>query len=73
MLNSTLLRSPDVFNFPYNVTWYHRLSGKLGNETGRILVRGETLWFLSVTLEDAGDYVCFVRYYSLIHEHVVSV
>ena len=76
MLSSTLV-SPGVFNFsvvPYNVTWYHLLSGRqLGNETGRVLVRGETLWFLNVTLEDAGDYVCIVRYYSLILERLCCI
>lgn len=62
MLNSTLV-SPDVFNFssvPYNITWYN--SGQeIHNQTGRILVQRETLWFLNVTLDDDGDYVAIVR------------
>lgn len=65
MLNSTLLTS-SVFNFsavPYNITWYHAATGKeMANQTSQILVRGETLWFLNVTEEDAGKYVTTVRY-----------
>ncbi|KAM7406882.1 hypothetical protein PAMA_002872 [Pampus argenteus] len=64
MLNSTLV-SPDVFNFatvPYNITWYDSKTGReLSNQTGRILLQGETLWFLNVTLEDDGEYICIVR------------
>ncbi|KAM3862209.1 interleukin-1 receptor type 1-like [Diretmus argenteus] len=64
MLNSTLLESK-VFNHtavPHNISWYNPRTGReLSNETGRILVRGETLWFLRVELEDAGEYVCIVR------------
>lgn len=64
MLNSTLLTS-SVFNFsavPYNITWYDSATGKeMTNQTGRILVRGETLWFLNVTKGDAGKYLTTVR------------
>ncbi|CAG08254.1 unnamed protein product, partial [Tetraodon nigroviridis] len=64
MLNSSLLTS-SVFNFsavPYNITWYQSATGKeMTNQTSRILVRGETLWFLNVTKEDAGKYVTTVR------------
>ncbi|CAL8321152.1 unnamed protein product [Merluccius merluccius] len=63
MLNSTLL-SPNVFNYtalPYNISWYGPLNGtELVNQTGRILLREETLWILNVKLEDAGKYVCVV-------------
>lgn len=65
MLNSTLLTS-SVFNFsavPYNITWYDPATAKeMTNQTSRILVRGETLWFLNVTKEDAGKYLTTVRY-----------
>lgn len=65
MLNSNLLTS-NVFNVsavPYNITWYDSTTGKeMTNQTSRILVRGETLWFLNVTEEDAGKYVTTVRY-----------
>ena len=65
MLNSTLL-SPNVFNYtalPYNISWYDPLNGtEMVNQTARFLLRGETLWHLNVALEDAGDYVCVVRY-----------
>lgn len=65
MLNSNLLIS-NVFNVsavPYNITWYDSTTGKeMTNQTSRILVRGETLWFLNVTEEDAGKYVTTVRY-----------
>lgn len=64
MLNSTLV-SPDVFNFtsvPYNITWFNSTTGQeMSNQPGRILVDGETLWFLSATLEDSGEYVCILR------------
>ncbi|XP_076603917.1 interleukin-1 receptor type 1 [Chaetodon auriga] len=64
MLNSTLV-SPEVFNFtavPYNVTWYDSKTGReMNDQMGRILVRGETLWFLNVTMEDDGEYVTIVR------------
>ncbi|XP_070770751.1 interleukin-1 receptor type 1-like [Enoplosus armatus] len=64
MLNSTLV-SPDVFNFtavPYNITWYDPKTGReISNQTGRILVHGETLWFLNITLDDDGDYVSILR------------
>lgn len=63
MLNSTLV-SPDVFGFasvPYNITWYDSEKKEINNQTGRTLVQGETLWLLSVTLEDSGDYMAVVR------------
>ncbi|XP_047457303.1 interleukin-1 receptor type 1 [Mugil cephalus] len=64
MLNSTLV-SPDVFNFtgvPYNMTWYNSKTGQeMSNQTGRILLYGETLWFLNVTPDDNGEYVCLLR------------
>ncbi|CAJ1079099.1 interleukin-1 receptor type 1-like [Xyrichtys novacula] len=64
MLNSTLVSS-DVFNFtsgPFNITWYNsKTRQEVKNQTGRILVRGETLWFLNVTLEDNGEYVAILR------------
>uniref|UniRef100_A0A3B4BHG4 Uncharacterized protein n=1 Tax=Periophthalmus magnuspinnatus TaxID=409849 RepID=A0A3B4BHG4_9GOBI len=63
MLNSTLL-SPSVFNLsaePFNVTWYGPDSNQpISNQSGRVLVMAETLWFLNVTLEDAGDYFTVV-------------
>lgn len=64
MLNSSLV-TPTVFNYtaePYNITWYDVRTGReVSSEAGRILVRGETLWFLNVTLDDSGDYLAVVR------------
>ncbi|XP_071337423.1 interleukin-1 receptor type 2-like [Trachinotus anak] len=64
MLTSTLV-SPDVFNFtsvPYNITWYDSKTGQeMSNQTGRILVNRETLWFLNVKLDDSGEYVSVLR------------
>lgn len=64
MLSSTLV-SPDIFNLsavPYNITWYRLTSSQpIINVSGRFLVRGETLWFLNVTLADDGEYVTIVR------------
>lgn len=65
MLKSTLLTS-NVFNLsavPYNISWYDSATGEeMTNQTGRILVRGETLWFLNVTEDDTGIYTTVVRY-----------
>lgn len=70
MLNSTLVTS-SVFNYPadpYNITWYHSKTGQvMRSESGRILVRGETLWFLNVTLEDSGEYVSILRYGGIVN------
>ncbi|XP_042350518.1 interleukin-1 receptor type 1 [Plectropomus leopardus] len=64
MLNSTLV-SPYVFNFtsiPYDISWYDSKTGReIREQTGRVLVRGTTLWFLNITLEDDGEYVSIVR------------
>lgn len=64
MLNSTLV-APDVFNYtsvPYNITWYDKKGEELSDQPGRILLRGETLWFLNVTLDDDGEYTMVLRY-----------
>ncbi|XP_034002511.1 interleukin-1 receptor type 1-like [Trematomus bernacchii] len=64
MLNSTLA-SYDVFNIsavPYNITWYDsKTRQEISNETGRTVVRGETLWFLNTKLDDDGEYVSVLR------------
>ncbi|XP_078118585.1 interleukin-1 receptor type 1-like isoform X1 [Sander vitreus] len=64
MLNSTLVSS-DTFNFttvPYNITWYNLKTGReMSNQTGRILVHRETLWFLNVTVDDIAEYVSILR------------
>ncbi|KAM4730691.1 interleukin-1 receptor-like 2 [Anableps anableps] len=64
MLNSTLL-SPDVFNFtavPFNITWFSTKTGQeMSNETDRLLVLGESLWFLNTTMDDDGEYVTILR------------
>uniref|UniRef100_A0A8C6TGV7 Zmp:0000000936 n=1 Tax=Neogobius melanostomus TaxID=47308 RepID=A0A8C6TGV7_9GOBI len=64
MVNSTLL-SYSFFNLsaePYNVTWYRLGSDQpISNQSGRVLVVRETLWFLNVTLADDGNYVTVVR------------
>ncbi|KAF3843589.1 hypothetical protein F7725_002438 [Dissostichus mawsoni] len=64
MLNSTLA-SYDVFNIsavPYNITWYDSKSHQeISNETGRTVVRGETLWFLNTRLDNDGEYVSVLR------------
>ncbi|XP_041858194.1 interleukin-1 receptor type 1 isoform X2 [Melanotaenia boesemani] len=64
MLNSTLV-SPDVFDFktvPYNITWYNlKTKEEISNQTGKILVLQETLWFLNVTLDDDGEYQTILR------------
>nr|AQR55701.1 IL-1RI [Miichthys miiuy] len=64
MLSSTLVSS-EVFNFtsvPYNITWYDpKTTQEMSNQTGRIVIHGETLWFLNITLDDAGEYVSVLR------------
>lgn len=65
MLNNTLVTF-STFNFsaePYNITWYDSVTGQeIRSQTGRILVHGETLWFLNVTQDDDGEYVSILRY-----------
>lgn len=65
MLNSTLV-SPDVFNYtsvPYNITWYNLQTGQeINSQRGRVLVMGETLWLLNLTLADDGEYLVILRY-----------
>ncbi|XP_029968628.1 interleukin-1 receptor type 1 [Salarias fasciatus] len=64
MLYTTLV-SPEVFDFtsvPYNITWYsQRTGGEMSDRPGGVLVRGEALWFLNVTLADDGEYVSVLR------------
>ncbi|XP_024919630.1 interleukin-1 receptor-like 2 isoform X3 [Cynoglossus semilaevis] len=64
MLNSTLV-SPDVFNYtsvPYNITWYNLQTGQeINSQRGRVLVMGETLWLLNLTLADDGEYLVILR------------
>ncbi|KAI3355715.1 hypothetical protein L3Q82_004303 [Scortum barcoo] len=64
MLNSIPV-SPKDFNVtavPYNITWYNLTTGQeISNQTGRILVNGETLWILKVMLGDAGEYETILR------------
>ncbi|XP_049584567.1 interleukin-1 receptor type 1 [Syngnathus scovelli] len=64
MINCTLA-SPDVFNLStasYKVEWYHVETGRaLRNVSRRVLIRGETLWLLNVTMEHDGHYQCVVR------------
>ncbi|KAM4558124.1 interleukin-1 receptor type 1-like isoform 1-T3 [Odontesthes bonariensis] len=62
MLNSTLV-SLEVFDFrtiPYNITWY-KTGQEISNSSSQILVLKETLWFLNITLADAGEYVTVLR------------
>ncbi|XP_075993921.1 interleukin-1 receptor type 1-like isoform X2 [Genypterus blacodes] len=75
MLNSTLL-SPDVFNFtsvPYNISWYNRTGQELSNQTGRVLIQEETLWFLNLELQDGGDYVTILRTPSRCYRQVTKL
>uniref|UniRef100_A0A3B3CFP4 Zmp:0000000936 n=1 Tax=Oryzias melastigma TaxID=30732 RepID=A0A3B3CFP4_ORYME len=64
MLNSTLV-SPDVFDYktvPYNITWWNLKTGQeMINQTDKVFVLRETMWFLNVTLEDDGEYVTILR------------
>lgn len=63
MLSSPLL-SPPAFNLsavPYNVTWYRLNSSQpIGNQSGRVLVQEDILWFLNLTDADDGEYVIVV-------------
>ncbi|XP_061923400.1 interleukin-1 receptor type 1-like [Entelurus aequoreus] len=64
MINCTLV-APDVFDFaavPYEVSWRRLETGEeLGKVSAGVVVLGETLWLLNVTLEDSGQYQCVVR------------
>lgn len=61
-----MLVTSKVFSYPadpYNITWYDVKTGReVSSKAGRILVRGETLWFLNVTMDDHGEYVSALRY-----------
>ncbi|KAK1903502.1 Interleukin-1 receptor type 1 [Dissostichus eleginoides] len=47
---------------PYNITWYDsKTRQEISNETGRTVVRGETLWFLNTRLDNDGEYVSVLR------------
>ncbi|XP_074551731.1 interleukin-1 receptor type 1-like [Halichoeres trimaculatus] len=62
---ASILVSTDFFNYtsvPYDITWFDSKTGQeINNQTGRILVQGETLWFLRVTLGDNGTYMIILR------------
>ncbi|XP_019736218.1 interleukin-1 receptor type 1 isoform X2 [Hippocampus comes] len=64
MINCTLA-SPDVFNLSaasYEVNWYHVETGRaLRNVSRRVLIRGQTLWLLNVTMRHDGHYQCVLR------------
>ncbi|XP_041662411.1 interleukin-1 receptor-like 2 [Cheilinus undulatus] len=64
MLNSDLL-SRSVFDFTsvlYNFTWYNsKTNQEIKNESSRILILNETLWFLKTTLDDKGKYMAILR------------
>lgn len=64
MINCTLA-SPDVFNLSaasYEVNWYRVETGRaLQNVSRRVLIRGQTLWLLNVTMRHDGHYQCVLR------------
>ncbi|XP_077435385.1 interleukin-1 receptor type 2 isoform X2 [Vanacampus margaritifer] len=64
MINCTLA-SPSVFNLSavsYEVDWYRVETGRaLRNVSRHVLVRGETLWLLNVTMQHDGHYQCVLR------------
>ncbi|XP_077393752.1 uncharacterized protein LOC144030958 [Festucalex cinctus] len=64
MINCTLA-SPDVFNLSslsYEVDWYRVETGRpLRNVSRHVLIRGETLWLLNVTMQHDGHYQCVLR------------
>ncbi|XP_061698314.1 interleukin-1 receptor type 1 [Syngnathoides biaculeatus] len=64
MINCTLA-SPDVFNLSaesYEVEWYRAETGRrLRDVSRRVLVRGETLWLLNVSMRHDGHYQCVLR------------
>ncbi|XP_029981386.1 interleukin-1 receptor type 1 isoform X2 [Sphaeramia orbicularis] len=76
MLNSSLV-SPKLFNFthvPYNISWYNLKTGQeLNNETGRLLVHRENVWFLNVTLADTGEYETILRTPSHCYRQVTNL
>nr|XP_020504822.1 interleukin-1 receptor-like 2 [Labrus bergylta]XP_020504823.1 interleukin-1 receptor-like 2 [Labrus bergylta]XP_029136113.1 interleukin-1 receptor-like 2 [Labrus bergylta] len=75
MLNSTLV-SPGVSNFtdvPYNITWYDSKGKEIINQTGRVLVLKETLWFLNTTLDDNKEYMTILRTPSGCHKQRLNL
>ncbi|XP_068184895.1 interleukin-1 receptor-like 2 isoform X2 [Antennarius striatus] len=61
--NMAMLRNPAVSSAsPHNISWYDSETGReIRNQTGRTLVLGDSLWFLSLTQEDDGEYVSVVK------------
>ncbi|XP_062862354.1 interleukin-1 receptor-like 2 isoform X2 [Trichomycterus rosablanca] len=52
----------DTLNTPYNVTWYKQRTGlKVTEEKQRTIIKDKSLWFLNVTTEHQGGYLCVVR------------
>ncbi|KAK3543329.1 hypothetical protein QTP70_018071 [Hemibagrus guttatus] len=52
----------DLFNIPYNVTWYDQRSGlKFTGEEKHAVLRGSSLLFLNTHMEHQGHYLCIVR------------
>ncbi|XP_060909472.1 interleukin-1 receptor-like 2 [Labrus mixtus] len=75
MLTSTLV-SPSVSNFtdvPYNITWYDSKGKEIINQTGRVLVLEETLWFLNTTLDDNKEYMTILRTPSGCHKQRLNL
>ncbi|XP_060910628.1 interleukin-1 receptor-like 2 [Labrus mixtus] len=75
MLTSTLV-SPGVSNFtdvPYNITWYDSKGKEIINQTGRVLVLEETLWFLNTTLDDNKEYMTILRTPSGCHKQRLNL
>ncbi|XP_066542144.1 interleukin-1 receptor type 1 [Hoplias malabaricus] len=64
MLNCTLVNEyiSDVLHTPYNITWYDQTTDLeiTGKEDGTI-IKGTALWFLNITMEHQGKYLCVVR------------
>ncbi|KAI4898517.1 hypothetical protein NFI96_016182 [Prochilodus magdalenae] len=52
----------EILTTPYNVTWYDQRTGRevTGDEDGTV-VNGTKLWFLKITMEHQGKYLCVVR------------
>lgn len=49
-------------NTSYNITWYNKRTGSEVTRVERdVILRDESLWFINITAEHKGSYVCVIR------------
>lgn len=50
-------------NTSYNITWYDKRTGcEVKRPEHDVILRDESLWFINITMEHQGSYICVIRY-----------